>query len=334
MTLPDPDLPTIDDIRTAAGRIAAHAVRTPLLARTFLDDVLGAQVFVKCETLQRTGSFKFRGAYNALAALGREGREKGIVAISSGNHAQGVAEAARLFGCAATIVMPADAPAIKRARTERSGARVVTYDRAVEDREMVAARIIAEEGGALDHPYNDPMVIAGQGTIGLEIAEDMAAAGVAPDAVFIPCGGGGLSAGTGLALSNRFPRIEIHLAEPRGFDDYGRSLREGRIVRNEASSGSVMDALLAPAPGAIGFAINRMTGAGGKVVTDEEALAAVAFAFRELKLVVEPGGAAGLAAALASGPALRGRTIVILLSGGNIDEATLKTALDSNLQSV
>lgn len=330
MTTPERRQPTIDDIETAAGRIAAHAVLTPLLSRTYLDDVLEARVFIKCETLQRTGSFKFRGAYNALAALGREGRERGIVTVSSGNHAQGVAEAARLFGCAATVVMPADAPAVKRARTERSGARIVTYDRATEDRNAVAARVVEQSGGTLVHPYDDPMVIAGQGTIGLEIADQLAGTGAVPDAVFIPCGGGGLSAGVGLALSERFSRIEIHLAEPKGFDDYGRSLREGRIVENAAASGSVMDALLAPAPGPIGFAINRRTGASGKVVTDEEALAAVAFAFRELKLVVEPGGAAALAAVLAMGSALRGRTLVVLLSGGNVDEATLTRALDSS----
>ncbi|HVZ13297.1 MAG TPA: threonine/serine dehydratase [Bauldia sp.] len=321
-------LPTIADVRTAAARIRREAVRTPLLSSPLLDDVAGTRVLLKCETLQRTGSFKFRGAYNAVAALDPKERERGIVAVSSGNHAQAIAEAARLFGLRSTIVMPGDAPALKRDRTERSGGHVLTYDRAHEDREAVAARFIAEHGGVLVHPYNDPDVIAGQGTIGIEIAEQCAEQRLVPDAVLVPCGGGGLSAGVGLALRSEVPGIGVFLVEPAGFDDYGRSLAEGVPVANKGTAGSVCDALLAPAPGAIGFAINRANHAHGVVVSDEEALAAVAFAFRELKLVVEPGGAVGLAAMLARRlPDLAGRTVAVVLSGGNVEPATLHRAL-------
>jgi len=327
MVTDDPTLPTIADVRRAAERIAGHAVRTPLISNPFLDEQVGGRVLVKCETLQRTGAFKFRGAYNALAALPRETRSRGVVAVSSGNHAQGVAEAARLFGVRATIVMPADAPQIKRLRTERSGGRIVTYDRASEDRDAVAARTIAEHGGTLIHPFNDPNVIAGQGTVGLEIAADCAAAGVTPDAVLVPASGGGLSAGIGLAMREHWPDTGIVLVEPEGFDDFRRSLAAGEILANERSAGSVCDALLIGQPGALGFAINRANGATGVAVSDGEALAAVAFAFRELKLVVEPGGAVALAALLAGRVEARGRTLVVVLSGGNIDGAMLAEAL-------
>jgi threonine dehydratase len=320
--------PTIDDVRRAAGRIAGEAVRTPLLASAVLDAAVGARVLLKCENLQRTGSFKFRGAYNAISPLGGEGRAGGVVAVSSGNHAQGVAAAAGLMGTPATIVMPADAPGVKLRRTEALGARIILYDRASEDREAIAARTIADHGGALIHPYNDPNVIAGQGTVGFEIAEDCAAWGVAPDAVVIPCGGGGLSAGVGLALHDAFPAIDLVLVEPAGFDDYALSLQAGHPVTNPATAGSICDALLSPSPGAIGFALNRVNGARAISVTDDEALAAVAFAFRELKLVVEPGGAVGLAALLSGNlRAYSGRTVVVVLSGGNIDPAIFEKAL-------
>ncbi len=323
--------PTIADVRAAAKRIAGEAVRTPLLSNAQLDAVAGARVLLKCENLQRTGSFKFRGAYNAVAALSPETRAAGIVAVSSGNHAQAVAEAARLFGAPATIVMPADAPKLKRERTERSGGRVIAYDRMTEDREAIAAAHIARHGGVLVHPFNDAHVIAGQGTVGLEIAADCAPHGVVPDAVLVPCGGGGLSAGVGLALRDAYPGIALVLVEPAGFDDYGRSLAAGRIVANAGGAHSVCDALLSPAPGEIGFALNRAGGARAIAVSDAEALAAVAFAFRELKLVVEPGGAVGLAALLAGHlPGIAGRTITVVLSGGNIDAAMLGSALNGD----
>jgi threonine dehydratase len=321
------DLPTIADVRRAAERIAGHAVRTPLVSNPFLDERVGGRVLLKCENLQRTGSFKFRGAYNALAALPRETRARGVVAMSSGNHAQGVAEAARLFGVRATIIMPADAPETKRLRTERSGGRIVAYDRASEDRDAVAARCIAEHGGTLIHPFNNPQVIAGQGTVGREIAADCAAEELRPDAVLMPASGGGLAAGIGLAVRGWSPATGIVLVEPEGFDDYRRSLAAGEIVANERLAGSVCDALLISQPGALSFAINRRHAASGVAVSDGEALDAVAFAFRELKLVVEPGGAVALAAVLSGRVETRDRTVVVVLSGGNIDLPVLAEAL-------
>jgi threonine dehydratase len=324
-----PSLPTVTDIRRAAKRIEGAAVRTPLLSHPFLDETVGGRIFLKCENLQRTGSFKFRGAYNALAALDPETRAKGILAISSGNHAQGVAEAARLFGIRATIVMPADAPAIKMGRTRRSGARVVDYDRTMQDREEVAAHLMAEGGGTLIHPYDNADVIAGQGTIGLEIAADLAAAGIVPEAVLVPCSGGGLSSGIGVAIRDAFAGAEIVVVEPQGFDDYARSLAAGEILGNAKASGSVCDGLLAHAPGRIGFALNRANAATALAVSDGEALAAVAFAFNELKLVVEPSGAVGLATLLSGRFDASGRSVVVVISGGNIDAAMLARALAS-----
>jgi threonine dehydratase len=324
---PEPNIPTIADIRLAAGRIAGRAVATPLLSNAHLDALVGGRVLLKCETLQRTGSFKFRGACNAIAGLDPAVRAEGVVAVSSGNHAQGVAEAARLFGIPATIVMPSDAPAIKRSRTGRSGATIIDYDRKTEDRDAIAARILAERGGTLVHPYNDPLVIAGQGTIGLEIAADCGRHGITPDAVLVPCGGGGLSAGVGLAIRSEYPDAAIWLVEPVGFDDYARSLQAGHTVANAHAAGSVCDALLAPSPGSIGFAINRQNSARALAVSDDEALHAVAFAFRELKLVVESGGAVALASLLADRFDAKGKTVVAILSGGNIDESMLQRAL-------
>jgi len=319
--------PTLDDIRMAARRIAAEAVRTPLLSNAALDAITGGRILLKCENLQRTGSFKFRGAFNAIASLSASERAHGVVASSSGNHAQGIAEAARLFGMAATIVMPGDAPAAKREGTRRRGATIVDYDRATEDRDAITASIVAETGAELIHPYNDGRVIAGQGTLGLEIVEELTGRGERADVVMVPCGGGGMSAGVSLAVTSESPGTEIYLAEPEGFDDYARSLASGTILRNPRTEGSVCDALMAPQPGAIGFAINRATGARAVAVSDAEALAAVAFAFRSLKLVVEPGGAAALAALLSGRIDARGRTVVIVLSGGNIDADLLERAL-------
>ena len=319
--------PTLDDIRMAARRIAAEAVRTPLLSNAALDAITGGRILLKCENLQRTGSFKFRGAFNAIASLSESERAHGVVASSSGNHAQGIAEAARLFGMAATIVMPGDAPAAKREGTRRRGATIVDYDRATEDRDAITASIVAETGAELIHPYNDGRVIAGQGTLGLEIVEELTGRGERADVVMVPCGGGGMSAGVSLAVTSESPGTEIYLAEPEGFDDYARSLASGTILRNPRTEGSVCDALMAPQPGAIGFAINRATGARAVAVSDAEALAAVAFAFRSLKLVVEPGGAAALAALLSGRIDARGRTVVIVLSGGNIDADLLERAL-------
>lgn len=317
----------IADVEAAAERIAGEAVRTPLLTSAVLDEAVGGRVFIKPECLQRTGSFKFRGAYNRLAMMSAEQRARGVVAASSGNHAQGVAEAARLFGVPATIVMPHDAPAIKRARTERSGARVVGYERTREDRIAIARAIVAETGATFVPPYDDPGVMAGQGTAGLEIAADLAAAGIAADLVLVPTGGGGLLSGVATAIAARMPGATCLAVEPEGFDDTCRSLETGVRQRNAALSGSIADALLAEMPGEITFSVNRRLCRPGAAVPDAALLDAMAFALNELKLVTEPGGVIALAALLSGRIAAAGRTVVAVLSGGNVDPEQLAAAL-------
>lgn len=325
----DLPLPDIADVARAADRLVGLAVATPMLSHPFLDEAVGGKVYLKCENLQRTGSFKFRGAYNALVSLDSDACRRGVVAVSSGNHAQGVAEAARLLGIKATIIMPGDAPAAKKSRTLRSGALIVDYDRASEDRDAVAAEILAQRGGTLVHPYDDPNVIAGQGTVGCEIVATLQASGIVPDAILIPCSGGGLSGGIGIAVRNAHANTAIVLVEPEGFDDYRRSLATGERQSNQHLSGSVCDGLLAPTPGAVGFMLNQKHGATSLTVGDEEALAAVAFAFNELKLVVEPSGAVALAALLSGRFKVGGRDVVAVITGGNIDQEMLVRALAS-----
>ncbi|EJW09613.1 Threonine dehydratase, catabolic [Rhodovulum sp. PH10] len=312
-------LPTAADIDAAAGRIAGVAVRTPLVHSPVLDARTGGRVFLKAETLQRTGSFKFRGAFNMLAQIPEHQRENGVVAYSSGNHAQGVAAAAKLLGMPAVIVMPADAPASKRARTAALGAEVVLYDRVHESREAIAERIATARGATLVPPFDHPKIVAGQGTVGREIIEDLVALGASPDLVAVNASGGGLTAGVALAVKAKAAAANIFTAEPENFDDHARSFASGVRERNSAASGSICDALLAPSPGEITFAINKMLVAGGVAASDAEVAAAVAFAFHELKLVVEPGGAVALAALLAGTLDVRGRVAVIVLSGGNVD---------------
>jgi len=312
--------PGYADIEAAAGRLKGHAVLTPLLRSPALDAELGARVLIKPETLQRTGSFKFRGAYNKIRCLlEAPERPRAVVAFSSGNHAQGVAAAAKLLGLPATIVMPADAPAIKIANTKSYGAEVVLYDRYREDREAVAGRVAKERGAALVKPYDDPDIIAGQGTIGREIAEQARAMGLEPEIALAPCSGGGLMSGTALGLSHNFPKIRLFACEPEGFDDTARSLAQGERVANPPGRTSICDALMTPTPGEITFAINRRLLAGAIALSEDEVGAAVAYAFRVLKLVVEPGGAVGLAALLTRKVAVEGRTVALVLSGGNID---------------
>lgn len=308
------------DISAASEAIKPFAVRTPLLASPALDAATGARVFLKPEMLQRTGSFKFRGAYNKLSSIPPAARAAGVVAFSSGNHAQGVAAAAALFKIPATIVMPADSPKTKRERTAGYGAEVVLYDRDREDREAIAREICAKRGATLVPPFDDPKIIAGQGTLGREIAEDLAALGVAPDIVAVPASGGGLSAGVAIGIKARFPDAVMMTAEPEGFDDHARSLASGRRVQHDAhGQRTICDALMAPIPGELTFSINQRLVTAGAVASDAEVGAAMKFAFREFKLVVEPGGAAALAALLSGRLNAKGKTVAIVLSGGNVD---------------
>lgn len=314
-------LPTAADVDAAAARLRGVAVRTPLVFSPVLSERVGARVFLKPETLQRTGSFKFRGAYNRIAQIPPEGRAAGVVACSSGNHAQGVAAAAQLLNMPAVIVMPHDAPALKRERTLALGAEVVGYDRATEDRDAIARAIAAARGAVMVPPYDDRDVIAGQGTVGLEIIEDLAAQGLKPDLVAANTSGGGLIAGIALAVKSRAAAARVVACEPAGFDDHARSFRSGVRERNAAPTGSFCDALLAPTPGEITFAISRELVGEAASADDSEVARAVAYAFTELKLVVEPGGAVALAALLEGRLRAEG-TIVIVLSGGNVDADT------------
>lgn len=311
--------PAFADIQAAAARLAGIAVRTPLIHSPALDARLGARVFLKAEILQRTGSFKFRGAYNKCVAIAPARRAAGVVAYSSGNHAQGVAEAAKLLGMPAVIVMPGDAPRLKRERTAALGAEVVLYDRETQSREEIASRICHERGATLVPPFDDPEIIAGQGTVGLEIAEDLSALGLHADLAVIGISGGGLCSGIALALKGKMPDCAVVTAEPEGFDDALRSFKSGRRERNARASGSICDALLAPSPGEITFPILSRLSGRGVAASDAEVGRAVAYAFRELKLVVEPGGAIGLAALLAGKLDVKGKVVVGVLSGGNVD---------------
>jgi threonine dehydratase len=324
-------VPTVADVEAAAKRIAGHAVLTPLLESPALNARIGGRLLVKAEPLQRTGSFKFRGAYNRLSQLDAEQRKRGVVAYSSGNHAQGVACAAQMLGMPAVIVMPADAPAIKVRNTKSYGAEVVHYDRYKEDREAVGAAIAKERGAVIVPPYDDPDIIAGQGTAGLEIAEQARAMGAKLDAVIANSSGGGLIAGIALAISAKSPGTEVYTSEPAGLDDHARSLRSGKRESNDPAARSICDALLAATPGEITFAINGRLLKGGLTVTDDEVRAAMAAAFDSLKIVVEPGGACALAAVLTGKLPTRGRTIAVVCSGGNVDPETYIAALRSAL---
>lgn len=319
--------PAFADVQDAAVRLKGVAVRTPLVQVEALDEAANGRVFVKAECLQRTGTFKFRGAYNRISRLNEDERRRGVVAFSSGNHAQGVAAAAKMAGCAATIVMPADAPALKIARTRGYGAEVVLYDRFNESREAIAGRIAEATGAVVVPPFDDPYVIAGQGTVGLEIAEQLEAVGAAADVLICPASGGGLMAGVALAFEALSPKTALYCAEPAGFEDHALSLKAGERMSITPTMASLCDALMSPSPGAVTFPINQPRLAGAVAASDDEVMTAMAFAFEQLKLVIEPGGAAALAALLAGRLPLDGRTAVIVASGGNVDPATYVRAL-------
>src|SRR5476651_1785431 len=312
-------LPTAADIEAAAKRLLGVAVRTPLINAPVLDERLGARVFLKAETLQRTGSFKFRGAYNKISSIPLERRAAGVVAYSSGNHAQGVAAAAALLGMRATIVMPSDAPRLKRERTAALGAEIVPYDRDTEDRAAIAKKIVAERGATLVPPYDDPLIIAGQGTIGREIVEDLGQLLLEPEIVVVGASGGGLAAGISLGVKAREPSAKFYTVEPEGFDDTLRSFKSGQREHNERMSGSICDALMSNTPGELTFPITQRLIGAGMTASDPEVARAVRYAFEELKLVVEPGGAIGIAALLAGKLDVKNKVVVGILSGGNVD---------------
>ena len=321
------EAPVFADIEAAAKRLAGWAVATPLLNPPALDHHSGGRILLKAETLQRTGSFKFRGAFNRISQIPEANRGAGVVTYSSGNHAQGVAAAAALLGMPATVVMPDDAPEIKIANTRGYGAEVVPYNRLSESREDIAAAIAAKRGATLVRPYDDPGIIAGQGTCGLEIARQSAALGFEIDALLVCCGGGGLTAGCALAMAELSPRTKVYTVEPEGFDDTRRSFVAGTRVANDPAARSFCDALLAPTPGEMTFPINRRLLAGGFAVSDQEVRTAMGYAFRTLKLVLEPGGAVALAALLAGRLDARGKTVALTLSGANVDPETYREVL-------
>ena len=319
----------IDMIRAAADRIQGHARRTPILTSPYLDEIAGRRVFVKAECLQHTGSFKFRGGWASVSALTDNALKTGVVAFSSGNHAQGVALAAREHGAPAVIIMPADAPIVKIENTRALGAEVVLYDRATEDRDEIGARISHDRNLTLIKPFDAEMTIAGQGTCGLEIAADMNAVGVTQADVMVCCGGGGLTSGIALALVADAPGLRARPAEPEGFDDVTRSLRSGKIERNARMSGSICDAIITPQPGDLTFPIMQKHCGPGVVVTEDECLRAMGQAFERLRIVVEPGGAAALAAALFHPDEFSGDAIIAVATGGNVDADVFSKALDT-----
>ncbi|MFY9204941.1 MAG: threonine/serine dehydratase [Yoonia sp.] len=319
----------IEMIRAAALRLQGHARVTPLLSSPFLDKIAGRRVLVKAECLQHTGSFKFRGGWSAVSMLSDEQLMNGVIAYSSGNHAQGVALAAKEHGAPAVIVMPSDAPKIKVNNTRALGAEVVLYDRANEDRDAIGQRIAKERNLTLIRPYDEPLVIAGQGTVGLEIAAQAAEAGVTEADVVVCCGGGGLTSGIALALVEDAPKMRVHPAEPAGFDDVTRSLAAGKILSNPSVSGSICDAIVTPQPGALTFPIMQAHCGAGVVVTDEDCLRAMGLAYERLKIVVEPGGAAALAAALFYPDQFEGDAIIAVTTGGNVDPTTFIRALET-----
>lgn len=319
----------IDMIEAAALRIGNRARVTPLLSSPFIDKLAGRRVWVKAECLQHTGSFKIRGGWSAVSALSDEVRARGVFAFSSGNHAQGVALAAQAHGIPSVILMPSDAPRLKIDNTRALGAEVVLYDRAKDDRDGIGKRLAEDRGLTLIRPFDDAQVIAGQGTVGLEIARQAQAEAIGTATVLVCCGGGGLTSGIALALEAHAPGLRVRPCEPECFDDVTRSLASGTIERNASLAGSLCDAIITPQPGNLTFPILQSLCDAGIVITDEEALRAMAVAYARLKIVLEPGGAAALAAALFHGDELEGEDVIAVATGGNVDTDIFARALDS-----
>jgi threonine dehydratase len=319
----------IDMIHAAAERIQGHGRKTPMLSSPFLDEIAGRKLLVKAECLQHTGSFKFRGAWSAISALGEAERKRGVIAFSSGNHGQGIPFAAAHFGAPAVVVMPKDAPSLKIENTRALGAEVILYDRETEDRDEIGARLAKERGLTLIKPFDNAEVIAGQGTTGLEIAEQAQEFGVTSGDVLVCCGGGGLTSGIALALEAHAPDMRARPVEPEGYDDVSRSLAAGTIQRNSRQSGGICDAIITPQPGELTFPIMQRLCGSGIVVTEDEALKAMALIFQRLKVVAEPGGAVAVAAALFHADEIEGDAVVAVISGGNVDAAMFTRALET-----
>ena len=319
----------IDMIHAAAERIHGHGRKTPMLSSPFLDEIAGRKLLVKAECLQHTGSFKFRGAWSAISALGEAERNRGVIAFSSGNHGQGIPFAAAHFGAPAVVVMPEDAPSLKIENTRALGAEVILYDRETEDRDEIGARLAKERGLTLIKPFDNAEVIAGQGTTGLEIAEQAQEFGVTSGDVLVCCGGGGLTSGIALALEAHAPDMRARPVEPEGYDDVFRSLAAGTIQRNSQQSGGICDAIITPQPGELTFPIMQRLCGSGIVVTEDEALKAMALIFQRLKVVAEPGGAVAVAAALFHADEIEGDAVVAVISGGNVDAAMFTRALET-----
>jgi threonine dehydratase len=324
----EPSAPRFADIEDASRRISAIVPETPLLESELLNTRLGGRVLIKAECLQRTGSFKFRGAWNRLSLIPETCRGNGVVAYSSGNHAQGVAASARLLGIPATIIMPKDAPEVKKRSTRAYGATVIEYDRHNENREQIGMDYAGRTGATLVKPYDDPMVIAGQGSVGLEVSSQLAGLGLMPDQLICPCGGGGLISGISIALHENFPQCRIFCAEPEYFDDTARSLEAGHRVSNVPGRSSICDAIVTPEPGELTFPINLAHLAGGLTASDEEVLQAMRTAFSYFRIVLEPGGAVALAVALSGRIALEDRCTVVVCSGGNVDAGQFRKCLE------
>lgn len=328
---PQRDPPDLKDVQIASERLRGVAVHTPLLKSRAIDELVDRPVWFKPECLQHTGSFKFRGAWNRCAEIPVAARRAGVVAFSSGNHAQGVAESAARFGMPATIVMPADAPRTKKAGVTRCGAQIIEYDRAKESREEIATRIADDKGATLIRPFEDAFVIAGQATATLEAIADADVLGLRFDAMLCPASGGGLIAGAAIVLEEKSPGTELFVVEPRNHDDHLRSLKTRRRQRNPKPDGTIADALMAPEPGELTFSINQSRLAGGFPVTDEEMLTAMRLAFQHLRLVLEPAGAAPLAALLHNHQDLPGKgPILVVLSGGNVDDVLFRRTIASS----